>query len=562
MRDERLIVLLDAYLDGSLTAEEKQELERMLLESDAARREFWERASLHGWTYAAAKVNYGVKPAAEVAKERRRLSSETFDVFVSWLRRASQWGWRAALTGAACAMALLMWMGIRAALQPASADEDALVDTETEPMVNTNLIATLTRGTGVVWDGDPNGVEIGSAVGPQWLHLKSGAVQIDFNSGAQMIVEGPASLELVSANEARLDFGKLSAHVPEPAHGFKVYTADATVTDLGTAFGLEQRASKPAKVEVFEGKVQVAMENTNASEIVQAGQGVRVQAQQLEPLPAGDWAEFLTAQELARRETAELRLRYEGWRLAEHWLEDDPSMLVHFDFENGQESDRTLVNEAIGAKGPTQATVYGCDWGEGRWPGKSALEFNRVNDRVRLSVPGAYQSLTYLVWLRVDSLPNQWNALALADTAGSGETHWQIHRNGSVEFTVRNGGGKNPWKHVVSKPVITRECFGKWIQLAAVYDGSAQRMILYMNGRRIASRTAKVASLTPGALELGNWPPGSVNTGYRIRDFHGRMDEFTLFDRALSGEEIEQRYEVGKPRETRTVAELTHSARR
>ena len=38
MKDERLIVLLDAYLDGVLTADEKQELEKMLLESDAARR--------------------------------------------------------------------------------------------------------------------------------------------------------------------------------------------------------------------------------------------------------------------------------------------------------------------------------------------------------------------------------------------------------------------------------------------------------------------------------------------------------------------------------------------
>jgi anti-sigma factor RsiW len=50
MKDERLIVLLDAYLEGALSPEEKQELERMLLESDAARMEFWQRASLHGWT--------------------------------------------------------------------------------------------------------------------------------------------------------------------------------------------------------------------------------------------------------------------------------------------------------------------------------------------------------------------------------------------------------------------------------------------------------------------------------------------------------------------------------
>src|SRR6185312_16344932 len=42
MKDERLIVLLDAYLDGVITSEEKQELERMLLQSDAARREFWQ----------------------------------------------------------------------------------------------------------------------------------------------------------------------------------------------------------------------------------------------------------------------------------------------------------------------------------------------------------------------------------------------------------------------------------------------------------------------------------------------------------------------------------------
>ena len=560
MRDERLIVLLDAYLDGSLTAEEKLELERMLLESDAARQQFWERASLHGWTYAAAKLNYGTKPAAAAAKERRNLSGVSFDVFVSWLRRASQWGWRAALAGAACGAALMLWIGIRA-LEPAAAEEDAMVDAAAEPMVNTNLIATLTRGTGVVWDGETNGVEIGSAVGPQWLHLKSGAVQIDFNSGAQMIVEGPASLELVSANEARLDFGKVSAHVPEPAHGFKVYTADATVTDLGTAFGLERQGAKPVKVEVFEGKVEVATESANAPEIVKAGNGVQVKAQQLEPLAPVDWEAFLSAQELARRETAELRLRYEGWRLAQHWLENDPSMLVHFDFEDGRDSDRTLVNHAIDAKGPTQAMIYGCDWGEGRWPGKSALEFNRINDRVRLSVPGAYESLTYLTWLRVDSLPNQWNALALADTAGAGETHWQIHRNGSVEFTLRNGSGKNSWKHLVSKPVITRDHFGKWIQLAAVYDGTAQRMILYMNGRRIASKAAKVASLTPGALELGNWPPGSATTVNRIRDFHGRMDEFTLFDRALSADEIHRRYEVGKPREMTTIAESTPSAK-
>src|SRR5690348_14775643 len=120
MKDERLIVLLDAYLDGVITVDEKQELERMLLASDAARREFWQRASLHGWTHAAAKVNYGAKPAEELAREWRALYAlrgMAIESFISWLTRVSRLGWRAVYLGSACAAALVLWLGIRA-LQP------------------------------------------------------------------------------------------------------------------------------------------------------------------------------------------------------------------------------------------------------------------------------------------------------------------------------------------------------------------------------------------------------------------------------------------------------------
>src|SRR5580765_6194236 len=129
MRDERLIILLDGYLDGALSADEKQELEKMLLESDAARREFWQRASLHGWSYAAAKLNYGALSAPELAKERRDLRGTAFDAFVNWLRRASEFGWKAALIGAGCAAAVIMWMGIRS-LQPV--DDTTVVESSPE----------------------------------------------------------------------------------------------------------------------------------------------------------------------------------------------------------------------------------------------------------------------------------------------------------------------------------------------------------------------------------------------------------------------------------------------
>jgi anti-sigma factor RsiW len=563
MKDERLIVLLDAYLDGALSAEEKRELERTLLESEAARREFWERASLHGWTHAAAKLNYGAKPAAEVAKDRRALREASFEVFVRWLRRASRFGWKVALAGSACAAAVMLWLGIRW-LQPTIPDEgETIAEATPDVVASTNFIATVTRGSAVVWEGETNRVEVGSTVPSRWLRLKSGAVQIEFYNGARVILEGPAALELVSAGEARLDFGKLSARVPEPAHGFKVYTPDVTVTDLGTAFGLNLQKAQPVKLEVFEGKIEVAMESTNQPRVLNAGEGVQVSSQQMQPLAKADQVEFLTAEELARRESAELRGRYLGWRRLNKSLDNDPATLVHLNFEDQQNLERDLINRATATRAISRAMIFGCDWGEGRWPGKAALEFNSINDRVRLPVPGQFQSLTYLAWLRVDSLPNRWNAIALVDTFKAGETHWQILGSGRLELSIRVQSGKSGWDHLVSPPVITREQFGQWIQVAGVCDGKAGKMMLYLNGQPVASKPmARQHSLTLGTLELGNWSPISQKThvNYRTRDFHGRIDEFALLSRPLSAEEIHRQYELGKPREATAVAGLAPSS--
>jgi hypothetical protein len=564
MKDERLIVLLDAYLDGTLVPEEKQELERMLLESDAARQEFWGRASLHGWTHAAAKLNYGAKPAAEVARERRELRGAAFESFITWLTRVSRFGWKAVAAGGACGAAIMLWLGIRALQPPILEDESAgYAEATSEFMANTNFIATITRGAAVVWEGESNAVQIGSAVASRWLHLKSGAVQIEFFDGARVILEGPSSLELVSSGEARLDYGKLSARVPEPAHGFKVYTPEGTVTDLGTEFGLHLQKSQPVKLEVFEGKVELATDATNQPRVLNAGEGVRVSSRQVVPMEAIDRVDFLSAQELARRESAELRTRYQRWRQGVRSLDEDPAILVHLNFEDEHNLERNLVNRAVATRAATRALILGCDWGEGRWPGKAALEFNSIDDRVRLPVPGTFQSLTYLAWVRVDSLPNRWNSLALVDTFKTGETHWQIRKDGSLELSMRVDGGKASWDHLVSAPVITREHFGKWIHLAAVCDANTGKMSVYFNGQLVASKNmAKKRALTLGSLELGNWSPTArkADENYRVRDFHGRMDEFALLSRPLSPEEIRSQYELGKPRQTTAVAGLSTSS--
>src|SRR5262249_29015574 len=68
--------------------------------------------------------------------------------------------------------------------------------------------------------------------------------------------------------------------------------------------------------------------------------------------------------------------------------------------------------------------------------------FKRVGDRVRFHVPGEFDSLTLLAWVRVDALPNVNNALMLSDGWKEGEMHWQIGSSGKVILGVRARPGE------------------------------------------------------------------------------------------------------------------------
>src|SRR6185437_506521 len=124
------------------------------------------------------------------------------------------------------------------------------------------------------------------------------------------------------------------------------------------------------KVEVFEGKVSVAPEGVSQARILHAGHGVQVSASRMQPLAEVDQREFLSAEELARRESAELYTRYQRWRQADQLLDIDPAILVHLNFEDQRNLDHNLVNRALSSRAGANALVFGCDWGEGRWPGK------------------------------------------------------------------------------------------------------------------------------------------------------------------------------------------------
>ncbi|HEX5271155.1 MAG TPA: FecR domain-containing protein [Gemmataceae bacterium] len=90
------------------------------------------------------------------------------------------------------------------------------------------------------------------------LRVERGLAEIQFRSGARVVLEGPAALELLSANGARLLRGKLSARVPEPAVGFEVLSPRGKVVDLGTEFGVAVGDDGATDVRVFVGQVKAS----------------------------------------------------------------------------------------------------------------------------------------------------------------------------------------------------------------------------------------------------------------------------------------------------------------
>lgn len=89
------------------------------------------------------------------------------------------------------------------------------------------------------------------------LEETSGLVRLDFKNGAIVAIEAPAKFTVVSDMEIALKTGKLNGWCPDTAHGFKVTTASADLTDLGTSFGITATQDGKAEFMVLDGAVEV-----------------------------------------------------------------------------------------------------------------------------------------------------------------------------------------------------------------------------------------------------------------------------------------------------------------
>ena len=413
--------------------------------------------------------------------------------------------------------------------------------------VNDTGVAVLTRVAGLQGTAAADW-RVGQTIPPGTMTWDAGLLQLEFYGGATVVAEGPAEIEILDESRVVCRLGRLRAHVPEPARGFAVLAPSFELVDLGTEFGLSVLDNGMAEVHVFDGKVELYDAESNRSpntrRELNAGDALTVNRDGTAKQTAAREADFITPSRLSSMTDVRRKEQLRDWRAFRDSLQDDPRVVAYFPFDRNDNEDRLLMG--IGVSGSTiEGAIVGCEWAEGRWPGKTSLQFKRPGDRVRINISGEFESLTYSTWVRVDGLDRARNSLMLTDGFDRNGIHWQIRQDGSLTLGMRYANNRAHNYH--TPPIFDLFRLGQWVHLATVYDADETQVTHFVNGEPAERQQLKrfaAGMLKIGNATIGNW---SRRGGRDVRNFNGCMDELIVFGAALDDQEVRRIYEVGRP---------------
>ncbi len=236
-----LMELTGQFCDGTISPEQAERLEKLVAESDNARHYLRETFQVHcelAWEFglgASSPIRAIDSIKANDVQRDRELAVSAYAG-----RRRRLWLSVAGAASAAAAITLVLMSTPKAPRH------------ETQPA--SSQVAHIEKVNGARWRGDASAEIAQPLSAGRKLTLEQGLAQVRFESGAVMVVQGPADIELRSANAVSLRSGSLTAEVPPQARGFEVHTPNATLIDLGTRFGVACEAGQ-TDAEVFSGKV-------------------------------------------------------------------------------------------------------------------------------------------------------------------------------------------------------------------------------------------------------------------------------------------------------------------
>ncbi|MCM2372664.1 LamG domain-containing protein [Aporhodopirellula aestuarii] len=411
-------------------------------------------------------------------------------------------------------------------------------------------VAVLTRTAGLQGAASANW-QIGGTIPPGLMKWDSGLLQLEFYGGATVVAEGPAEIEILDESRVVCKSGRIRARVPEPARGFAVVAPTVELVDLGTDFGLDILDNGSVEVHVFDGAVELFDVESNRDlatrRQLNAGDAVSVDRDGASKPIASRNADFVTPGRLNLMSDVHQQKTHRDWQAFRDSLQDDPRVVAYFPFERNASDDRVLTG--YGRNGDViEGAIVGCEWTHGRWSSKSSLQFKRPGDRVRITVQGEFESLTYSTWVRVDGLDRMHSSLLLTDGFRENAPHWQIRRDGNLVLGVQHPG--NNAFNYQARSIFDAFRLGQWMHLVTVYDAGRSLVKHYVNGELVRKQRLKSSAgglLEIGNATIGNWSEPEQHHQPGIRNLNGCIDELIVFGEVLDGEEVRHIHEVGRP---------------
>ena len=225
----------------------------------------------------------------------------------------------------------------------------------------------------------------------------------------------------------------------------------------------------------------------------------------------------------------------------------DVDLLVHYDFQNCIPSQSLVPNSSLHPWAENfNAARYGAAEHSGRWPEKKALNFkgSYSSDYVEInpssnSYLNFQTSFSVALWFRVEQFDAPWQTLI-----AKGDNSWRLSRLASSRSIIAALG----WRGLRNFPKvegITPVDDRRWHLAVGVFDCGTDfdEVRLYVDGRLEGSDQRP----HDPNYWAGNSMPVRVGDNAEMpgRNFSGLIDEVSIFQRALTPEEILRMYQTG-----------------
>ena len=254
------------------------------------------------------------------------------------------------------------------------------------------------------------------------------------------------------------------------------------------------------------------------------------------------------------------RAKHARWLGLRRSIRCDPDCVLYYTFEEGEgETVKNLAGYASVDKGYDSRALNGevlggLTWvySGGRWPGKTTLQFDGVNDHyVKVDNGKELKSIeqegTISCWVKVlQEDPVDMRYLVMpTDTSINNRLILYLNPNGAgnpglceviFSYCNKTQGEVYAWGNA-SDGVRT----GQWHHIVATWGANGGK--LYNNAEEIASNSYAADDIIIGSPNRDYTFMG----GHDWRCLDGYLDEVAIYKRALTEEEVKELYRGGKP---------------